>query len=338
MSVSESSSNSTPPPRFTTSHRVFVGIVVVGVVFAVWLLFPFPVRDPGRPALPDPPKILTKAERGTLLNSQHQAIGHLENEQWFDALQVLKEIDAKLPEETFAPRNMAVAMCGKESYGGNEPRPIQPEEAEAAAQRLLQAAPNDFVSSLLAARIAANCQQKELALERFRKATLLAPSNPVPWFELYKNYEVGFSKTTPEEAAAAIKKCYQLAPDNLVAATEYVLLLAREHDPKLQEELKAISSVLAPLRKLVPNPNQDPVKYVEEALALLPAAIQSKDPKDWNPVINATQRIKNVSMGSDMFKSSLSKLRPHPLDFIQFQYESEGTPGQSRSGVASAAH
>ncbi|MDB5388973.1 MAG: hypothetical protein JWM11_4619 [Planctomycetaceae bacterium] len=311
--------NSKPTRSSSKLVLLMICLAIVGGLAGWWLLSPGPkpIVDLSKPG----DKIgKTPQERAELLAFRNQAIGHLENEEWFPALQVLRQIEKKLPQDLFALRNMAVAMCGKKSFGGNDLRPIQPEEAEAAAQLLLNAAPKDYVSHILAARIAVGCRQPELALERFRSASQLAPQNANPWFELYRTFATGYSKEIPAEAFEAIKNCQHAAPNNIIATSEYAKILAEKRDPELLELLRSKTQMFEQLRRFVQRESLDPNKYIDQAVALLPEAIQSQTTKAWSAVANQTGTVCRVIMALEVYKSDLDRLQPNPLDFMSFRF------------------
>jgi tetratricopeptide (TPR) repeat protein len=323
--MADSNSSGTSSSSAMGIATVVAGLLIVAG-FLTWRMIP----RIGPP--PVPPNVITLVqlspqEHREQLALRNQAIGHLENEDWFNALRVLKQIEVTLPNDLFTRRNMAVAMCGKKTFGGQDPHPISPEEAEAVAQRLLDTAPNDYVSQLLAARIAVGCRQENLAKERFRKATQLAPKNANAWFELYKSFGSGFSKQISPEALEAISQCYAAEPNNLIATLEFSKTLAAEKDPKLLEVLKSKIELIEQVRKFVQRPDLDPKKYYDQALKLLPDAIQSKDAKVWSAVSGQLHFMSNVLMAVDVYLADLSKLLPNPLDFVEFRFSDDSLNG-----------
>lgn len=316
-------SNSRPSKNAFKLAILVAGLVLIGGLSAWFLMLPKPIPGPGTGLAPPDKFAHSPAEVRELLSLRNRAVGHLENEKWFDAVQVLQQIEQKLSKDRFTVRNLAVAMCGKKSFGGNEPQPIPPDQAEAAAQLLLDVAPDDYISHLLAARIATGCRQPELATERYRKAMQLAPKNPNACFEYYKDFATGFKKQTPPEAVEAITNCHAAAPDNIIATLEFAKTLAAIRDPKLLEVLQSKTALIEQLRRFVQRPSLDPKKYLDQALQLLPKAIESKDEKTWAAVANQVETMGRVMMAIEVYQSDLSRLQPNPLDFMLFQFATD---------------
>jgi tetratricopeptide (TPR) repeat protein len=332
MSANSPSPKPLPPPNSSLFAITVACFAIVGGLISWWFLMPEPGPAPKAPSSKHSPK-----EISDLLELRNKAIGHLENEQWTVALKVLDQIKTMLPDDVFVSRNRAVAMAGQKSFGHNQPQSIPPEHAEAAAQELLKAAPDDYVSYLLAARIAAACQQPELATERFRKACELAPKNPTPWFEYYKDSVISTSKGTRGQSVEAIKNCVGAAPNNVTAVIELFGILAAEKDPGLLELMKSKSQLFVQLSKFAQRPSLDPKKYFDEAVRLLPDATQSKDAKAWDAVAAQLRSMSNVSKGTDISLADFSRLQPNPLEFVQFRFSTEEINADSEPAKLSPA-
>lgn len=336
-------------PRQYSSPRTIVWCVllIVGALAgAAWWAWPVarraeppvaaPAADPiigQSPAKPAPQ--LSLEQRREILGLSHRAIGLLENELWRPALEVLRDINTRLPDDLFAARNTAVAL----SFIAEAPAAIRPEAVPMAAVEehvatLLRLAPQDPVSYILAARIATRCRQESLAIERYRRAVEVAPQAAVAWYELFETLRDSEGQATDlaplrSEKKAALVRVGELQPDNLRAILDLLNLMLETRDPDLVRVLQSLEPQLPRLRRAsFERFGADSVsKLYDKAMAAARQGLTAPDQATWLATTAPVRPLLNVLTPLDPVYMDLSRLRPNGLEFLLYRFQSPGWEG-----------
>lgn len=287
----------------------------------------------GAGAQPEAAEALSVADKRQLLKLAHHAIGLLENELWRQALPVLTEINAKLPSDSFAPRNAAIAL----SFAVEPANPARPEaigasEAEVIVGQLLKVAPRDPVSFILAARIAAKSGNSHLAIERYRQAVEVEPRSTVAWFELFETLRNSApSDADPAQIAqskaeqkGALMKVAQWDPKNLRVPVDMLNLMLETQDPSIAQYLHSLAPEIPRVRRasLERFGRDNFEKLYENAVTAAEKAVKTQTKAEWSAAAIPIRPLVNMLTPLDPVYMDMAKLRPNGLDFIQYRFHS----------------
>lgn len=279
----------------------------------------------------DPGSRFSVEDKRELLKLSHQALGLMENESWRAALKVLAKIQDKFPEDPFAVRNAAIAVSQDIKLPGQmTPVDIQPEQAIVAAERIVKSAPNDPISHILAARIAAKMGDGQLALARYERAVAVDPRSAVGWYELFDTLR-GANWETPDspeqlqkKQKAALLHVAEIQPHNLRATLDLLDVMLATRDVRIIDVLKS----LAPQMPLVLRMFQEKIgndqlgKLYETAVQDVSRAVQGNTQQDWATISMRIPPIINLMRSLDPVYHDMTRLKPNSLDFLQTQFKS----------------
>ncbi len=294
-----------------------------------------PVAVP-EPVVPqgDPGERFSPEERHELLKLSHQVVGLMENNLWRPALKVIEKIGAKFPEDPFAARNAAVIYSHAEFalWSPDKPEGMKPEEAEAAAERLLKISPDDGVSHVLAARIATKCGNPALAMQRYGSASGVDPRSAVAWYELAETLrnnggldaEPGAPDVSKTLQLAAMRKVSELSPENLRVPVDLLNLMLELRDNSIAKYLQDLAPQMQRVRRaaLERFGNDSFPKLYENAVQAALKAVQTKTPQEWSAAAVPVRFLINSLPPLDPVFMDMGRLRPNPLDYLQHRFQS----------------
>ncbi|MDB5337920.1 MAG: hypothetical protein JWN70_3539 [Planctomycetaceae bacterium] len=317
-------------------------VVLLAIMMAVMMIWFYAtaaapkVDGPGLGVQGNPgglPRELSLSDKRELLKLSHQAIGLLENELWRQALPVLAQIQAKLPEDSFAARNSAVALSvAVEPANPARPDAIGAEVAEETVSRLLKVAPKDPVTYILAARIAAKSGNSSRAIERYRQAVKVDPQSPVAWYELFEilrnsgsmNGDPAQAELSKKEQLAALSNVAELRPDNLRVLVDMLGLMLETQDNSIAAYLRDLAPQIPRVRRasLERFGRDNFQKIYENAVQAAEKASQTQTNAEWSAAAIPIRPMINLLTPLDPVYMDMAKLRPNGLDFVQYRFTS----------------
>lgn len=333
-----------PEPRPSSNLSVVLtlaAVVVLLLVAAPFFLFVGRNAAPG-PIIPVPvvtekgelstdpgDRLSLDAKRELLKMSQH-AVAYLENAKVRDALKVLAKIQTQFPEDPFAARNIAIAVSGEAKVASQiTAEDIQLEEAEAAALNVLKAAPNDPISHILAARIAAKLGDNELAYQRYQKAVEVDPKSAVAWYELFDMLRAGAvgdgdPMKVPEQQEAALLHVWEIRPDNLRVLIDLIDVMLKTHNVKIAEVVKGFETRMPLLVRMYEESKSDGrlATVYPAAVAAISKEVEGNAQPNWDTITTHARPVKNLILSLGPVLYDLDRLHPNSLDFIQVRFES----------------
>ncbi len=248
------------PPR----NLWLVAALLTGMAAALLVAFFFIAR--GFDPQPAPPgggsgdvassvKKLTQEATLKLLDQRDRAVAHLENQEFEQAEALLSEIIGQVPRDPFGPRNLTIC---RELWLGVIDATREParhaemlSKARDALDLLATVEPNSHIPHVLDARISIRAGEIDNAAISLRRATELVPKSAAVWYDLYS-----LKPTVPGEAPApetvdALRKVYELEPDNLFVLKDWLPLLVQLKDPTFADTAEKAKETLRPFADII---------------------------------------------------------------------------------------
>jgi hypothetical protein len=292
---------------------VIVTAVVIGMFFVV--------RDNGRPGpLTDgkpEPKRLSREESLELLALRNRALGHLENHEFVLAEPLLLEIIRRLPDDLFGPRNLTV--CREAAIETMDPQKVAERaralmRARAAADELIEFEPDSHVPFVLAARVAVRESDPERAAIALRRATELAPRSAPVWYELYQLNPTAPGEPAPKETVDALRRAYELEPDNLFVLKDWLVMQVQRKDPGTAETVAAAKQTIAPFVDIIKTNTRLDVGTFLDKLA------QAVADGQWPAAVSTSFTIRNLIVAESARDDRYVRL--HSLEYMLPDYGS----------------
>lgn len=301
---SDSSDRRSPPSLGGLVAIAVVLVVLAGAAF--WLSRPERIRG-------------VDAKRARrLVEAKLKGVAYLENGENEEAAEVFQSLTEQLPEELLPIRNLAIAKL-LHFQTTNEDTPVQ--DAVEALQQLVefeQRSPESlwlYASLMRHPRVSQPSAQRDQQLQQLlSEAIETDEDNPVYWFGVY---EIGNNSTSQEAQAngeAALKKAWELEPNNLWVLGEVLSLQAKKQDPQLEATLQAARNILSPLEASVQRESQISItQHLDDAEQALADG-------DWASVYRNVFRLRNAVSYSELSKLDHARVAPHPLEFLALDF------------------
>ena len=235
---------------------------------------------------------LTREATLKLLDHRDRAVAHLENHEFEQAEALLSEILGQVPRDPFGPRNLTVC---RELWLGAIDATREParhaemlSKAREALDLLATVEPNSHVPHVLDARISIRAGEIDKAAFSLRRATELAPRSAAVWYDLYS-----LKPTVPGDAPApetvdALRKVYELEPDNLFVLKDWLPLLVQLKDPTFADTAEKAKETLRPFADIIQTHARVNV------LDLLDVVSKAAREGNWPLATGRTMAIRNV--------------------------------------------
>jgi hypothetical protein len=297
------------------SHRsrsnqwgIFVGAVILSLVgIGVWI-----IRKPAPPPVPAVTPPLSREHRNQLEEQKNVAVGLLENEQYADADDKFMKIVASYPEEILGLRNLAICRLLALEAGQ-----MQVDQAQQAADQLLQQDANSVATCLIVSKIAKIAGNLDIAIAESKRATELAPGDAAVAYEFYQIARDSKDETFRSEARIALDHASRILPKNLFLLTEQMLAQADANNPEMITTLQGAYEKLQWLSESIRMQNRVEVRDLLDR-----AVVAAKDGK-WPAVISNVRILGNVLRPQPATQSDRLRIQKHPLEYIVRDFSSK---------------
>lgn len=316
-----------------------VAALLTGIAAALLVAFFLIVR--GFDPQPGPPKggsggttaaakKLTREATLKLLDQRDRAVAHLENHEFEQAETLLLQIIAEVPDDPFGPRNLTVC---RELWLGvidatREPaRQVEMlSKAREALELLAKVEPNLHVLHVLDARISIRAGEIDNAAFALRRASELAPKSAAVWYDLYSLKPAAPGESPSAETVAALRKVYELEPDNLFVLKDLLPLLVQLKDPTFAETAEKAKETLQPFADIIKTHARVNV------LDLLDVVAKAAREGNWSLATGRTMAIRNV-----MVSESARDDRYVKLDSLEYVLQDFGPAFYERAEMPVAS-
>ena len=303
-----------------------VAALLTGIAAALLVAFFLIVR--GFDPQPGPPKggsggttaaakKLTREATLKLLDQRDRAVAHLENHEFEQAEALLLQIIAEVPNDPFGPRNLTIC---RELWLGVIDATREParqsemlSKAREALELLAKVEPNLHVLHVLDARISIRAGEIDNAAFALRRASELAPKSAAVWYDLYSLKPAAPGESPSAETVAALRKVYELEPDNLFVLKDLLPLLVQLKDPTFAETAEKAKETLQPFADIIKTHARVNV------LDLLDVVAKAAREGNWSLATGRTMAIRNV-----MVSESARDDRYVKLDSLEYVLQDFG--------------
>ena len=251
-----------------------------------------------------------------LLSEKNVALGYLESDKPDRTFDTWKTLSVRFPAERLGLQNQVVACLLSIELTGGEPSPERVQTAAAAVEQLQEIAPDSADTFSLLARVKLVQGNLPAALEAWKRAGELDPTEAANWFEAYLAVREhgNASDVSQDDLLDASAK---LAPDNLAIVLEQLPLLARQESPQLTKALDRAGELLQPLEASVK-------RLVNVSLSdLVSKARQAAQAEDWTAARRPIQMIVNATRAEEAVQSDRLSVDRSPLEFVVIDFSPE---------------
>ena len=215
-----------------------------------WLARPAIEFRPTRDSTPVSSKRFSRDDSMKLVDLRNQAIGQLENHEFAKADDALTQILYLLPDDPFAPRNLAIcrqlALDKIDSRQNPEEFTQATDLARQSVVKAKAAEPKSFIPSIIAARVAMKLNQSDEALVDLRDAMRLGPDSVGPAYDLFVLLQSSPEDDKNDESLKALRHVYQKEPNNLFVIKDLLPMLVERRSPEYIDVLKQVKETIEP--------------------------------------------------------------------------------------------
>lgn len=274
-----------------------------------------PQVPPEGPDVVEQPPPISPEEALRLVELRNLCLGYLENEELAECEPLLQDIIARLPDDPFGPRNLAVArlMMLEKTGESVDPAAYQSErdKAVAAVEMVRQSEGETAIEYVLRARIEeTSTTTAQRAFAELSQAAALAPDEAWIAYELYQAGRFANDETIQTQAHAALRHAAELQPNNVWLLIELLPLLAEQQDAAMSENLQRFAEIVAPFASTIAAQTRiDPAEFLDQAQQAAAAG-------DWPTVLQRVRVVGNVLRPDPLAKADRLRLDRHPLEFV----------------------
>lgn len=303
------------------STSPFVVIVVLLVLIGAgvvayfvqdrWLAVGPVVVAPGGVELRD------RATSERLVEARNLSLAYLENKDFGKAEALLLELDRELPEERFGLRNLAVSQeLALQQIAPSNAAELQGQGDKVLATlgRLGEREADSGVAELLRSRVLRKLGRLPEALAAAQTAADREPTQADYW------YEIGMVAEEQGDTAArteALRKAYELAPDNLFLMKDWLPLLARNQDASIVDAIARYREGLKPFAETIKAHSRiDVLQFLTDAETAAKAG-------NWPGVTGKVGGVSNVVKREAVAQADRLRLNRHSLEFVVLDFSPE---------------
>ena len=303
----------------------------------------------------DPVSTTTKQQTKTpipdaarLLEQKLRAVGLLENlpnddqNDGSECVDALAKLAAALPEEALGPRNLAIArllilekLIFREEQGKRERTGEQEEEledpqtaflnAQEAVEKARACEGDSPTVRMLAAHLAnfgiktGQFDDPQRVITAFTAAAEASPDDPRVWSEFYHAADEHFDEASRAARRNALRRAWELRPENLRLLMEWMLTQAETRDPTIVRTLEAARTVLQPLAASLEQRGVKLIPRIDETIA----AVESEAEDAWRTVLINVRPLVNVVRPDIAYQMDRLRTRRHVLEYVIHDFSPE---------------
>lgn len=299
------------PKRRTVVPWVVAALALVAVIIFL-TQGRNPVVDPG-PVGPDG----TPLDLAKIAAERNQGIAYLENQLWTESEQLFEGLAALLPDEILPARNLAIARSRE--YLAIDPKQVVDQAeydairtaAVEAIESLRTLEPDSQYSYRLQSRIVDPTDQLNEKLTLLEEAIARAPEDASLYFEYQQSTQVSRDEALTKKAYDAISKAYELAPDNVFLAWNYLLAQMDQQDPSIVNTLNRFRPFLVEFQKRFER-----TKQPYNMLDFSDAAVAAVQKGDWATVRRNVRPLTNFLKTDDISRGDHRRIELDSLEFV----------------------
>ncbi len=278
---------------------------------AVYVYF----RERGPAPEPEPPP--DKSAFRQLVSLKNDAVALLENAQFAEAAEKLREITQRAPDERLGWQNLAIALLltAEKVDRARETETIDRIETELreVLAQLRQLDPDDPESLDLSARFLMQQNDYDGAIRMYAQAGKRRDADPAILYAGLEMSEWDREQVDPQQLNLIVENLRGNAPDNLAANIAVMKHLGERRDPGLKTAIDSFRTHLVPLS---PTSQTALGQYLDAATAAV-------DGGNWTDAITQITNVRNLLLGEIAFTNDLHRLQPHLLERVVLEFSPE---------------
>lgn len=235
---------------------------------------------------------LARNEALTLLQLRDRAVASLENGDYETADALLLQIIKQLPDDPFGPRNLTIcrelALQKFDQMRDAAKTELAKRKALDASNQLGAIEPKSHIPHVLSARIALLTDNPESATQSLKRASELAPQAAPVWYDLFLLKPVAPGEPPAPETVSALRKVYELEPDNLFVLKDWLPLQVQLKDADLGKTISRARETLDPFADVIKSHIRIDVR---ELLDKLTKAVEAGQ---WPVATSTSMVIRNI--------------------------------------------
>jgi hypothetical protein len=297
---------------------LFLFGVVIGVAFAIFNI-QLKKREAANNGAPSPSP-MSSEKLSDIVHRARVAVGHLENDRFADADEILVALTPEVPDEPIVARNLMIARLrlfedGKvdEAQVNQAFESLKKTEAGAASTHWMSAKIK-LKQAELATTDERRAELSSLAIGDLERATGIEPQSVVYAFQLYWHSHFLSDEALIKKGVDSLKKAFQLQPDNLFILTELLATQTKDQEPAIVDTIAQAKKVLGPLASSIETRTRINV------LKMLDQAVTAAAAKNWGVVRQNTAPLMGVVRSEEISRSDLRRVDVNPLEFVVHEF------------------
>jgi hypothetical protein len=271
---------------------------------------------------------LEELDAARLIEQKNFAVASLENlpnehtNDGTECVAALTELSEHLRDEPLGPRNLAVArlLMLENLVSAQQSENLQSAflAAEDAIENSRQREGDQLTVRLLSANLAKLGFDAKLmddpqrVMQAYSAAADLAPDDPLVWSEMYVATRDFFDEASKGVSRNALKRAWELRPDNIVLLMEWLMVQAETHDATIKKTLTVARRVLQPLAPAIEQRGVNLNSSIEAATA----ALTSGAADAWTTVLARVRPLVFVVRPDPAYQLDRPRLERHPLEYV----------------------
>jgi tetratricopeptide (TPR) repeat protein len=251
------------------------------------------------------------------------------------AAEGFRKITEKSPRDALGRVNLCIALLSRikltDPVESDQEYSKLCQEFESTIESLRTLMPTDPSIEILTGRYYLQKNERDAAMQCFRKAIKLPNAGADAYFQLIELLRTDSDTAHESEIRQLLDSSVKLAPDNLVLAVSYLEALAKNQDVAFLSEAERCRALFAPL---ISRTNS-------VLLTLLDRSIEAFKKSDSKTTQTQTAFIKNLMLREIAYQNDRNMLDPHLLDYVRLRPETSEAPkrvlNRSRSQAVFAA-
>lgn len=249
-----------------------------------------------------------------LVEARNRSLAYLENKDFRKAEELLLELDRELPDERFGLRNLAISQeLALQQIAPSNSAELQADGDKVLATlgRLEQREADSGVAELLRSRVLRKLGRLPEALAAAQTAAEREPKQADFWYEIAVVAEEQGNTAARTEA---LRKAYELVPDNLFLMKDWLPLLARNQDASILEAIPRYREGLKPFAETIRIHSRfDVLKFLADAETEAKAG-------NWPGVTGKVGGVSNVVKREPVAQADRLRLNRHSLEFAVLDF------------------
>ncbi len=254
---------------------------------------------------------------GELTELKNEGLIALESGDYDASDAAFLSITQSLPSDPLGPRNLTISRVLALIAASPQQRAAAIERVDEAVELLRRVEPDSPSTYVLASRAAQAAGNESKAYAAMATAADVAPDDAGVLFELYTQASLSADSKWIAKARGALRRAYELAPDNLSILIERLLVQADEQDAAITITLESARRVLAPFVDSIRGQTQvDLHAFISQSTQTL----LTQDENRWSEVSRNVRVIANLLRPEIATRLDRKRLIRNELEYMLTEF------------------